>query len=132
MSHRARSSAYERVEEISGHKYIVNKAGNRISFWDSIKAFDSAETAMHTSMQRMFKLEGQYDRDWIVRRITSIEDWLNALRAHLKNLEELDEMRTKIANLRNVDGRTANEAAEFLRKADQLEVKLREKEKKIR
>lgn len=137
MSRRAHET--DRVEEIEDtlfggrYKFIRLKSGRKILFMDAITAADSAQTALSTAISRAFRLrENDWDLERLKWTIDHLETYVGALRHHLKNIEDVEELRTKIAALREIGGRDPLEAAEFLRKANQLEDKLKEKEKALR
>jgi uncharacterized small protein (DUF1192 family) len=133
MPRRRRWYEEERVEEIGGHKFITLQSGRRITFLDAQSMADAARTALSTAASRMFKLARHQDRDideWNLELIDSfvenLEDYVGILRTEIDKLIGVKSKEERIALLRNVSGRTPEEAAEFRRKADELEKRLQE------
>jgi hypothetical protein len=122
----------ERVQEIGGHKYIQLKSGRRISFWDAITEVETADTRMSTAFSRAFKLAGTnkdpdlagYELERLEDRIRRAEWDVAALRKEIDRRLGVRSQQERIALLRNTTGRTPVEAAEFRRKADELERQL--------
>lgn len=123
---------YERVEEIRGHKFISLKSGRKFSFSDAMSAAKQATSSYSTAIARGFKLRrdaGDPDLvDWELERLEDALDRMDEYVAHcrseLKALRRAQNDRLKIAQLRNVAGRTPAEREAFLQKADELEAKL--------
>lgn len=137
MPRRARRRRWydeERVETIQGHKFITLQSGRRITFEDSRSMAQAGLSSLTTAVARMFKLARHDDRDideWNLERIDSfvetLEDYVtNVLRPEIDKLLGVKTQEERIALLRNTTGRTPDEAAEFERKADQLEKRLKE------
>lgn len=123
---------YERVERIRGYNYIRNKAGDLLGFWDTLTAVDRAHTALATAMSRAFKLAianakddpDHYDLERLDSALWNLEDYLRHMRGELDREMGVVGLRERIALLRNVDGRTPEEAEAFRRKADELQQRL--------
>jgi hypothetical protein len=121
----------ERVEAIGPHKFITLQSGRRIIFTDAESMGKAGFSSLCTAISRMFKLARHQDRDideWNLERIDSfvetLEDYVGVWRTEIDKLIGVKSKEERIALLRNVDGRSPEEAAEFLRKADELEAKL--------
>lgn len=123
----ARRTLYEKVEERNGYKYIRLKSGRLLGFIDASNEMERAETAMQTAFSRMFKLYGQYDFEWLERRVERLEEYTSALRAEIERLKGTEKERERIAALRQTKGRTPEEIATFSLKADELEARLNER-----
>lgn len=115
----------ERVEEVHGVKFIRLKSGRRISIWDAMKAIDGAHTALGTAISRAFKLvDGDYNLEQLEWKIDHLESHIGAIRKEIERLRGVKDQRERIALLRNTDGRSPEEAAAFMAKADELERRL--------
>lgn len=137
-----RDTQYEQVETVDNGlgptHFIRLKSGRQITYWDAMRAVESAATALGTGFSRLFKLavaqgkEGdgmfsmsqEYYLETLEYRIDQVEEHMAALRAYLEKLRGSQSKRDRIKALRNVEGRTPGEAAAFLAKADQLEREL--------
>lgn len=124
----------ERVESIGGHKFITLQSGRRITFLDAQSMAKAARSALSTAASRMFKLARHQDRDideWNLELIDSfvedLEDYVRILREEIDKLLGVRSQEERIALLRNVSGRSPEEAAAFLDKADELERRLQER-----
>jgi hypothetical protein len=107
-------------------RYITLKSGREIGFWDAVSNVETAHSDLVRWFGRLFKLAND-DWDWerIDNRVWDLEDLVGYYR---KRVEERGFRRTKeerIKQLRQVSGRTEEEAAAFLAKADKLERELR-------
>lgn len=130
---RGSGSMYERVEQRvlsdgTPFKFVRLKSGRILSFWDALSAADRATTALHTAVARAIKLAT--GDDWDLERVESMLDnmdtWVQSIRAEVEKLRGIKTKEERIALLRNTSGRTPEEAAEFHRKADELERRLKE------
>lgn len=118
-------TARETPEEIRGHLYIRLKTGRLVTFWDMIDAAEAAETPLVRAISRASKLaRDDWDLDRIEARLESLEEYIHAVRAHLRELRGDTATRKKISHLRNTTGRTREEAEAFRRKASELERRL--------
>lgn len=117
---------HERVEERNGFKFIRLKSDRLISFWDAMSAVDHAHTALGTAISRAFKLLGEddYDLERLEWKIDHLESHIGAIRKEIERLRGVKDRRERIALLRNTDGRSREEAAAFMAKADELERRL--------
>lgn len=116
---------YEKVETIHGHKYIRLGSGRLITFWNTLDAAERTHTTFVRHFSRAFKLaDGEYDLEAIEWRLDKFETYIGAVRKHLEELRGKQSKRDRIALLRNTTGRTPEEAAAYLAKADQLEKEL--------
>jgi hypothetical protein len=123
---------HEKPVMIHGHAFIRMKSGRHLTFWDCLGAAERADTDMHRAVSRAFKLAlaetdadiREYDLERLEWFIDSLESYAGSLREHLGKHRTVHSKRERIALLRNVSGRTPEEAAEFLRKADELEAQL--------
>lgn len=130
------STRWEKVEEIHGHRFIRLKPGRRqkegrlISYWDARNAADRADTDLVRAVSRCFKLIssdrelGGWDLEnleWFIHRV---HEWIHAVEAEIKKRQGVQTVEERIALLRNVSGRSPEEAAAFTRKADELEERL--------
>jgi mRNA degradation ribonuclease J1/J2 len=117
---------YDHYEEINGIKFIKLQSGRMMSFWDMMTRADRDFTAFARSMSRCFKLaDRDFDLERLEWRIEQQEDYVRSLREEITRLLKTKDQKERIAALRNVTGRTPEEAAAFLAKADELERKLR-------
>lgn len=128
----------EKIETTdAGFKYIRFPSGKLYSFYDAVHGADVAETAFARAISRAFKLipdwTGEQDRasyremdyERIEWALDSMEACLRAVREYLDKQRGIKKVEERIALMRNTAGRTPEEAAEFRRKADQLESKLK-------
>jgi hypothetical protein len=121
--------AYEtdRVEQTkNGIKYIKAKAGRIIWFHNAHSDAERGETMMHTAVGRMFKTvqAGEYadlDLERIEWFLDRVERWLGAMRKELERRRGTVKVEDRIAMLRNTNGRSPEEAALYLKKAEELE-----------
>lgn len=117
----------EKPVKIRGHLFIRLKSGRHLTFWDVLVLLESAHTDLGRSFSRLFKLAADdWDLERIEHRLDAIEEHCAALRSHLDKARGKVTKQQRIALLRNVEGRTPEEAEAFLRKADQLENELEE------
>ena len=109
---------YEKVHTINDLKFLTLKSGRQVMFWNAKDEADDHYSSMVRWVSRMFKLandESDLNRiDNFVWHLESLVERLNVR----KSKEE------RIAQLRDVSGRTPEEAALYLAKADQLEAEL--------
>lgn len=121
----ARSRESDRVVERGGFKYIRNRAGNLLTFWDCVAQARRGSGALGTGIARA--LETASD-EWDLERIEAMIDDLETYSAHIRGEIEkrrgVRSVRERIELLRNVEGREPGEAAAFLAKADELERRL--------
>lgn len=126
---------YERVEKRGGFKFIRLKSGRMITFSEAHGFAKAAESALATAVSRMFKLAGPTSgdpelTDWDLERIEwfidEVASYLTAVRTEIEKRRGVKSQEERIALLRNVGGRSPEEAAAFTRKADELERRLRE------
>lgn len=116
---------YERPVEVRGHRYIKLKSGRLVSYWEMVDAAEAARTDLARAVSRAFKLAGDdYELERLGWLIDGLEEYAAALRAHHDERVGHLAKRERIALLRNVEGRTPEEAAAFNAKADQLEREL--------
>lgn len=115
----------DKIEESHGRKFIRLKTGNLLSFWDVMSQVEGAHTRLGRAFSRAFNLAtDEYDLERLEWRLEQLEDHLGALRKHLDEVRGVNSVRERIALLRNVDGRTPEEAEAFIRKANELERRL--------
>lgn len=126
------STAYEKVEAMdSGFKFLTLKSGRRVMFHQAKWEVDKALTPLFRWTSRMFKLisdnpefsESEWEQlDW---KLFEIESWIKAVRSHYEEVhgvaKEERSKKARIAALRQIAGRTPEEAEMFLKKADELE-----------
>lgn len=116
---------YDKVVKRGTHKYIEAKSGRLLSFFDIIRLADAAHSDFVRSISRAFKtLREDWDLEAIERRLDQAEEYITSCRRVLEERRKLIRDREKVEALRNTTGRTAEEAAAFRRKADELERKL--------
>lgn len=129
----SRHTVNETVETMRGHRYIRLKSGRLLSFWQAHTAVEYATTALATAFSRVFKLaDSRYELDSIERLLDKVDENLAALRHYLKKRRRWEDRKDQIAALRNTSGRTPEEAAEFLAKADKWEEELHAEQRKNR
>jgi hypothetical protein len=121
----------DRIETHRGFRYVMLKSGRRVSFMESLAELDGALSGVYLWMARSFRTAEVEDRDvteqnleFIERRVEQAEDWLRAIRAELVRQRGRQDLRQRIAALRNVSGRTPEEAAAYLARASALETEL--------
>ena len=118
---------YEKVEETaSGYKYLKLKSGRRVMFHDAQREADDNFASVARWLSRMAKLTGAHeyaDFDWeqIGYFLDHMETLAEHYRAEIRKHDVHTSKKERIAQLRNVKGRSAEEAALYLAKADQLE-----------
>lgn len=127
---------YDKVQEVPGlggasdglfgpYKFITLSSGRKLTFSDAMSEAESAQTAFVRGISRGFKLMAtEWDLDRLEERLRRMEEYVAACRHFLREREAEKDMHERIAALRNVEGRTPEEAAAYLRKADELERKL--------
>ena len=123
-----------RVHMEHGRPVIYNKADNPIYQWDAEQGFKKAVNTMHTWASRAFHLAAatpdpqirEYHLEHFEWELDNIETWLGYLREELQKQSGRLRVEERIALLRQVDGRTPEEAEAFRRKADELERKMEE------
>lgn len=114
--------SYDHVVESHGHKFIRLQSGRLMSFWDMMTRADRDFTAFERAMSRCFRLvDDDYDLERLSGRVERLEFYVGALRKEVDRLFKNKTKKERIAALRNVTGRTPEEAAAFLAKADELE-----------
>jgi hypothetical protein len=108
-------------------------SGKMYSFAHVMHQADLAEHAFARAISRAFKLRpdwpGEPDRaayremdlEQIEWALDSMDAYLHAVREHLEKERGVKSREERIALLRNVSGRTPEEAEAFLKKADELE-----------
>lgn len=112
----------DNIEEKGGHKFIRLNSGRLMTFWDLMSRADQDFTAYARAVRRCFKLvEDDYDLERLESRVEALEDYAARLREEIRKKYHYKNKKERIAALRNVAGRTPEEAAAFLAKADQLE-----------
>ncbi len=118
---------YERVVEQRGYKYIRLKSGRMITYWDADRLAEAGFTDMTRSVSRMFKLaDNDYDLEHLGYFIDHLHEYVHALEQGLEKRHGAQKVKERIAKLRNITGRTPEEAAAFKRKARELEQQLKE------
>lgn len=125
------SRSGERVETVPDMlggdpvRYIRLKSGRRLSFWEAVADAERAHTDLNRALARAFRLaRSDWEVERVEDRVARLEDYLAVLRAHLAKLAEERAQCEKIEALRNVEGRSPEEAAAYLAKADELERKM--------
>lgn len=127
-----RRSTYDRVVEREGHKFIRLDSGRLLTFWDAMTQVERAHTALGTAISRCFKLlssdrdVGDYDLERLEWKIDLLDSHIGAIRAEIAKRRSVQSKEERIALLRNTEGRTPEEAAEFNKKADELERRLKQ------
>lgn len=123
------NTIYERVEQRGGFKFIRLKSGRVLSFWNAMTEAERANTALHTAVSRAFKLArgDDWELEHLESFIDNLEDYVRAIRTEIEKVRGIKTKQDRIALLRNTAGRTPEEAAEFNRKADELERRLEER-----
>lgn len=118
-------SAYERVEESRGIKYIRAKSGRVVWFFDALRDAKGAHTRLRRAVSRAFKLaDNEYDLERLEWFVDDLARHTAAIRQEIEKRRGVKTQEERIALLRNTAGRTPEEAAEFHRKADELERRL--------
>ena len=123
---------YERVEEKQGpfqrkRKYIKIQSGREVDFAKAIWEADDNFSSLIRWMTRAQKLPNDEDDDIALETIIErLAVWVEAWRGELEKRTGQKEEREVIELLRNVAGRTPEEAKLYLAKADEKERKLEE------
>ena len=119
---------YERVETTPlGYKYIRLKSGRTISFFEAIRAAESAHTSLGRAISRAFKLaDDDFDLERLEWLVDNLAIHVGAIRKEIEKRRGVKTQEERIALLRNTAGREPAEAEMFARKADELERRLRE------
>jgi hypothetical protein len=124
---------YERVEVIRGFKYIRLKSGRLLNFMQAYDLAETAHTDLARAVSRAFKLAGNelpkgddwdpedYDLERLEWFLDGVQRWLDSVRETIEKRRGVKTKEERIALLRRVEGRTPEEAAAFLKKADELE-----------
>jgi hypothetical protein len=117
---------YERVETTaSGFKRIRLKSGRLMSYWDARDAADRAETDLVRAISRTLKLANDdYDLERLEWFMERMDTYVHVVKTEIEKRRGVKSQEERIALLRNTTGRTPEEAAEYQRKADELEAKL--------
>jgi hypothetical protein len=127
------STENDTIEERNGFKYLRTPSGKLYTFNDMIHKADLAEHAFARAIARAFKLRPDWpgeperatyramDLEQIEWALESMEAYIAAAREHLEKERGIKSREERIALLRNVSGRTPEEAEAFLKKADELE-----------
>lgn len=103
-----------------------------MSWLDAMNDAERARTALSTAVSRCFKLlnENREIADWDLERIEwfidNLDSYTGAIRKEIEKRRGVQSKEDRIALLRNTEGRTPEEAAEFHRKADELEQRLKQ------
>jgi hypothetical protein len=119
--------SYDRYVEEGGIKFIQLQSGRLMSFWDMMSRADRDFTAFARAMSRCFRLaDRDFDLERLEWRIEQQEAYVASLREEITRLLKNKSKKERIAALRNTTGRTPEEAAAFLAKADELERRLRD------
>lgn len=112
----------ERATTIRGYKYIRLKSGRLVTYHECTDAAGSAWTDMVRAVSRSIKLaSGDDDLERIEWFLDNVDSYAQSARKYVQDKRGVHTKRERIALLRNVEGRTPEEAAEFLSKADELE-----------
>lgn len=115
----------------SGLKY-VQLPSRRVMFWDALDDARKAWTPLRRHVNRAFTLitdpdpnddldMHEYDLERLEWFIDDLNNWTAAIRKEIDERRGTLKVQERIALLRNTSGRTPEEAAAFLAKADQLE-----------
>jgi hypothetical protein len=127
------NTQYERAETTAtGHKFITLQSGRKVSFYDAENKCGKFLTDLTRWGKRLVQLApdvtdpdiSEYYNDTILRHIERTEALAEHWRALLEQRVGVATKRQRIAALRDVRGRTPEEAAVYLAKADQLEEEL--------
>lgn len=112
----------DRVQESNGLKYIRLETGRVVFLSDAVREFEKNTSKVRLWAARTSKLTSD-DRD--LERYGSLLDDLERLlvlhREELARLLSRRKTEDRIASLRNINGRSSEEAAAYLAKADELE-----------
>jgi hypothetical protein len=136
---------YEKVETTTwGSRFLKLKSGRKVTFTDAEREAEDNWSSVVRWLSRMVKLthagEGThsnfdsedyqilFENDW--DRVERFCDQLDAMaeyyRAEIEKHTQRQTKRERIAQLRNVKGRTPEETEAYLAKADQLEKEMNE------
>jgi hypothetical protein len=120
------STLYERVETDSlGHKYITLGTGRQVIFYDAEKKASKHLTDLARWVRRMGMLtEREYQETSLLATVERMEAMAQHWRREMERRQGVATKRQRIAALRDVRGRTPEEAAVYLAKADELEKQL--------
>lgn len=123
----------DRIIEVAseGHtfRYYQSESGKRYSHYDCERRLKSAQEVMYRWFSRVLKTrttaddidQSRYEimrMRWVAQEISQ---YAEVIQRELDRLEGVDRKAERIKALRSLEGRTPEEAAAFLAKADQLE-----------
>lgn len=124
-------SVKERKTSLGTHKFIVTERGQTYSHDECERRLKSAVRgtsrwfgrALHTLTVWSDKRMNDYEVQRLRRILDDMSMYVEAVQVELDRIEGVNRQAERIAQLRNVAGRTPEEAAAFLAKAEQLEGK---------
>lgn len=112
--------------------YRETKTGKPVKWWDAHTKVKSLNSSLELWVRRMIATSQNDDSEMWGYYLESVELALDSLSEDIARWRELLESerarirkREQIANLRNTAGRSPAEAAEFHRKADELEAQVK-------
>lgn len=116
-------------EQHGNFKYIrMPRSGKLLSFYDLVEKAQTDLRGLARDVSRSFKTINTHDQEYLASDLERIEwllddveEWAKRVRDHLANEHGRVRRRERIAQLRNIAGRTPEEAEAFLAKADELE-----------
>lgn len=113
------------VEEVNGIKFIRVASGRLAGFSDFLRETERRTTDTQRALRRAIRVADAdpdgWDLNHIERLLEDWETWIVDAREGIKNRRREQVKKERIQKLRNTTGRTPEEAAAFLRKADELE-----------
>lgn len=124
----------DRVEDAPGitesglfgpYKFIRLKSGRKMTFWDAVRESEAGQATFVRGISRCFKMmSSEWDLEALETRLSRMEEYCAAVRHALEGKYEERAVRERIAALRNTAGRSPEEAAAYLAKADELEARI--------
>lgn len=115
----------EKVEAINGFKYMMLETGRRVWFSDALSEAEKGHRKTSRWLSRACDLVGDEYTDLDEERLDwfldDIQHFINAHRKAQRERMIRHSRKDRISKLRNTAGRTEEERALYLAKADQLE-----------
>lgn len=119
-------SEYEKIHVgHGGFKHLRLRSGRRVTFLDAEREMKDARQSLVRWTSRAFKLATQdWDEESLRWFIDDMETLVAAWKAEIEKRAGVATKKERIAQLREVAGRTDEERAIYLAKADELEREL--------
>lgn len=117
--------ASDHIQERGGYRFVRLKSGRLVSFWDCLRAAETAETDFSRAVSRAFTLGGEdHELELLEWKLDSMDAYVQHVRAEIDKRRGVKSKQERIALLRNTQGRTPQEAEAYRQKADELQRRL--------